>query len=352
MKKRRFYDNKGRGKKWTEKPVGRKISFADKYVPESLDAPRDENDKKPKKKKRKSITKQQWESLLRGTIVVVCSFFIISIGYTIMDIHLERSAMPLYQTDDSSNANMNNVIINAKGTSCQPLSLDASIMLDAVIENTFDDGYSALAFDIKRSDGTIGYESQLATISSFGAISSPSSNLKGSVEAMKNNDILPIGIVSCYKDNIVPYADLTSAVLVGGSVYTDSGSNAYLNPNVDSTYNYIKSIIDEAMGMGVNMFILDNYNLPVDITDSYNDGFDAIAQRLYDDFGDELKLFKAVDLYVPVSEDTDIDEVWAKRSNGVDTTDSNTMLLISTNEPEMLKQFLDSQGINNYIIMK
>ena len=32
MKKKRFYNNKKRNIKWTEKQTGRKISFADKYI--------------------------------------------------------------------------------------------------------------------------------------------------------------------------------------------------------------------------------------------------------------------------------------------------------------------------------
>ena len=32
MKKKRFYNNKKRGEKWTEEVKGRKINFADKYI--------------------------------------------------------------------------------------------------------------------------------------------------------------------------------------------------------------------------------------------------------------------------------------------------------------------------------
>lgn len=303
--------------------------------------------------RRKKPKKERLESFARGVIIAVFCCFFIGVGYTIMDIHLERRAMPIHpETEVTETADMTNVIITAKGVSCQPLSLDGSIMLNAVIENTFDEGYSALAFDIKRNDGTIGYESKLATISSYGAISSPSSALAESVKILKENDIMPIGIISCYKDNIVPNADLTSAIMAGGGLYTDSGSNTYLNPDLDSTYNYIKGIVDEAMGLGVEVFVLDNYNLPDDITDDYNDGFDAIADRLYADFGDSLKLLKAVDLYIGIDEEVDLDELWQSKSQGIDLSDSNTILCVSTNDPEALKPFLNQHSVESYIIIK
>ena len=247
MSKKRFYDNKNRNKKWTEKPVGHKIYFAEKYIDEN----QGENKYNKKRRSRKPIfTKENGERLLRGLIVAVVSVAIISVGYIIMDVHIDRHAMPLEDNAQSS-AGINDVQISVKGTACQPLSLDGSIMLSAVIDTAFDGGYTSLAFELKRNDGTVGYESRLATIDAYGAVSSPSGNLEGSVKVLTENDILPVGIISCYKDNIVPTADLSAAALEGGSLYKDSAGNTYLNPNADSTYSYIKSIVDEAAGLSL-----------------------------------------------------------------------------------------------------
>ena len=54
MKKKRFYNNKKRNIKWTEKQTGRKISFADKYIEagsgsHKFDAKRPKQKKKTKK---------------------------------------------------------------------------------------------------------------------------------------------------------------------------------------------------------------------------------------------------------------------------------------------------------------
>lgn len=348
MKKKRFYNDKRRNEKWTEQPVGRKIYFADKY--DTDDKP--VYNKKQQKVKKPVFTQEKLEKFLKGLIITVCSVVIVGIGYTVMDVHMDRHAMPLENTDGSNTANLNNITIFAKGAACQPLSLDGSIMLNTVINNAFDNGYSALAFDLKRDDGTIGYESQLSTILSYGAVSSPSKDLQGSVNMMKENDILPIGRISCYKDNLAPAADLSYALYKDGSLYKDNAGNTYLSPDSENAVSYIKSIIDEAMGLGITMFILDNYDLPDDISNDFDDGFDSLAEQLYSDFGDELKLFRAVDINITSNSAKAIEEEWKEKTEDIDINDNTVMLCISSADPSITKQFLDNNGITNYIIFE
>jgi hypothetical protein len=347
MKKKRFYDNKHRNQKWTEKPTGRKIYFADKYITDSSD-----DNVQTKKPKKPFFTKSNIEKIAKGLIIAVCSFIIIGVGYTVMDIYIDRNAMPLVDTSSDDTANMSNISIDVRGVNCQPLSLDAGIMLDAVIDTTFDNGYSSLVFDLKRDDGTIGYESELATISSYGAVSSPSNDLAGSIEILNNNDILPVGRISCYKDNVVPSADYVSALYDNGALYKDSAGNTYLNPNNDNTYSYIKSIVDEALGLGVSVFLLDNYDIPSDVSGDYDDGYDELALKLYDDFGDKLKLFKAVDINISSNTTNDIEEEWEKKTQDINIDDNKTVVCITANDPTMVKQFLDNRGMTNYIIFE
>lgn len=348
MKRKRFYNDKRRNEKWTEHPVGRKIYFADKYDTD----PKPVYDKTQQKVKKPVFTQEKLEKFLKGLILTVCSAVIVGIGYTIMDIHMDRHAMPLENADSGDAAILNNITISAKGAECQPLSLDGSIMLNTVINSAFDNGYSALAFDLKRDDGTIGYESQLAAILSYGAISSPSKDLQGSVNMMKENDILPIGRISCYKDNIAPAADLSYALYKDGSLYKDNAGNTYLSPDSESAVSYIKSIVDEAMGLGITMFILDNYDLPDDISNDFDDGFDSLSSQLYRDFGDKIKLFRAINLNITSSSAKAIEEEWKEKTEDIDTNDNTVMLCISSADPSMTKQFLDNSGITNYIIFE
>ena len=347
MKKKRFYNNKGRGEKWTEKPVGRKIYFADKYIDEN-----DGNhkfDKKQQKTKKPFFTNDRLEKALRIVIVAVCSIFIIGVGYTVMDVHLELNAMPKEQNNTIDVADLNNIKMDVKGTDCQGLSLDNGVMLSSVVDTAFEEGYSSIAFELKRNDGTIGYNSQLATVTAYGAISSPSSDLEGSVRFLINNDILPIGKISCYKDSIAANADLSSAVLKAGRLYKDEGGNAYLNPNADGTYSYIKSIVEEARGLGISVFILDNYNLPNDITAEYNDGFEKISTRLYNDF-DDIKLFKAVNINLNAENAKALDVQFKEKTKSLNINDNETMLYITAKNKAMVKQYLDDRTITNYII--
>ncbi len=351
MKKKRFYNNKNRNQKWTEQPTGRKIYFADKYV----DAPKDTTEQiKKKRAKKPFFTKERRENFFKGLIITVASITLVGTGYTIMDIHMDRNAMPFVESDENNTANLNNININIKGSGCQSLSLDGGLMLGAVIDTAAENGYTSLAFDLKRNDGTIGYNSSLATISSFGAISSPSGDLKASANLLKENDVLPIGIISCYKDNIAPAADPGFALFKGGSLFKDSAGNTYLNPSADNTYNYIKSIIDETVGMGINVFILDNYDLP-ESAGEQNGGFDKLSEKLYNDFNESnesIKLLKAIDLNLSSDSAKAVEKEWQEKTEDYTNNDENSVFCITAKNPVIAKQYLDSKGITNYIIFE
>lgn len=348
MKKKRFYNNKDRNRKWTEQPTGRKIYFADKYI----DTPDDTANRiKQKRTKKPFFTRERREKILKSLIISVLSIALVGTGYTIMAVHMERHAMPFVENDKNDTANLNSINISIKGSGCQSLSLDGGLMLGAVIDTAADNGYTSLAFDLKRNDGTIGYNSSLATISGFGAISSPSNDLKASVNLLKENDVLPIGFISCYKDNIAPAADMSMALFNGGNPFKDSAGNTYLNPDSENTYNYIKSIIEEAAGMGVAVFVLDNYDLPEGAGQTENSGFDRLAEKLYADFKDNIKLLKAVDLNLSSDSAKAVEEEWQEKTEGYTENDSSVFCITAKN-PAITKQYLDSKGITNYIIFE
>lgn len=373
MRKKRFYNNKKRNTKWTEPVKGRKIDFADKYIDAGTGS--DIFDKKRPKKKKKKITAEKTGKFFKNAIVVLLCFCLVSAGYTIMDLYMERNAMP--QTDDNSRveSNIGNLSLNIKSKIVPSLSFDGGVMLDAVIADIQNQGYSSVTFDLKRDDGTIGYESKLATIGAYGAISSASTNLKGSVAELLKSDLLPIARISCYKDNIAPVADLTAAVTKGASLYKDADGNTYLNPDSKITYNYIKSIIEEAKGMGITVFVLDNTELPEDIGSEYRDGFANLAKQLYADLGDEIKLLMAVDIDAvsgTVNNDSENSDSEGEEETQPETNNkyaqtgeefenelsqkiqrnagSDAVYYITTNREEDLKNYLDGKDTANYII--
>lgn len=346
MKKKRFYDNKGRGEKWTEQPTGRKIYFADKYVAGNETSTQTDKSKKTKKP---FFTKDRAEKTLRSFIIICGCLIIVGFGYTVMDIHLERNAMPYDNAGNDDAAGIGSIDINVTGAVCEPISLDGGVMLSAVIDDLSSGGYTSVAFDIKRSDGTIGYRSDLAAVDLYGAISSPSEDLTGSAKLLKDNDILPIGIISCYKDNVVPDKDLTLAYMKGTSVYKDAAGNTYLNPQADGTYSYIKGIIEEAMNSGISVFVLDNFTIP-NSEYSAQSGYDELASRLYRDFGSDLRLFRSIGVSISSENAQAIAREWEEKT--ADANAENAVFCITAKNAEGVKQLLDDRGLKNYIIFE
>lgn len=344
MKKKRFYNNKKRNSKWTEKETGRKISFADKYIDagngsDKFDFKRPKPKKKRPKPKKKRAAKEKTAKLFKNIAIVIACFLIISVGYSAMDLYIDRNAMPETEENTGESVSFSNVNLMLKGMSVQSISLDNSVMLDSVIKSAEDEAYSSVTFDLKRDDGTIGYNSKLATIRAYGAISSPAAQLEKSVAKLNQADIIPIGRISCYKDNIVALSDLDSAIKSGKSVYTDANGNAYLNPNSSTTYNYIKSIIEETKAMGINVFLLDNTKLPGDISGDYNDGFAALAKKLYAEFGQDIKFIEAID--VTINDDNISDEP---------VTDENGDTVYNTTSSFDNEEFTSGYGDSNETI--
>lgn len=337
MKKKRFYNNKKRNSKWTEKEIGRKISFADKYIDAGSGS--DKFDFKRPKPKKKRAAKEKTAKLFKNIAIVIACFLIISVGYSAMDLYIDRNAMPETEENTGESVSFSNVNLMLKGMSVQSISLDNSVMLDSVIKSAEDEAYSSVTFDLKRDDGTIGYNSKLATIRAYGAISSPAAQLEKSVAKLNQADIIPIGRISCYKDNIVALSDLDSAIKSGKSVYKDANGNAYLDPNNSTTYNYIKSIIEETKAMGINVFLLDNTKLPGDISGDYNDGFAALAKKLYAEFGQDIKFIEAID--VTINDDSISDEP---------VTDENGDTVYNTTSSFDSEEFTSGYGDSNETI--
>ena len=346
MKKKRFYKNKKRNEKWTEPQRGRKISFADKYIDSGSGS--DKYDNSRKKEKKPFFSKERLNIFSKYLIVVLGCFLIIAVGYTAMDLYMERNAMPLAENPDDGMAAMSGVTLNLKSDRIEPLVMDGGVMLWTVINEVNENGYSSVTFDLKRDDGTIGYESNLATIDMYGAQSSPAGDIEKSISEFLTNDILPVGRISCYKDNVAAAGDLTAGITVDGKLYKDAEDNNYLNPDSPTTYNYIKGIIEEVKAMGVTVFVLDNCDLPEELGDSYHDGFKALSEKLYTDFGEDIKLLDCVSVSINGEKEKDIEKEWKEKTKN--NSGDNVVYNITAKNKEKVKNFLDNQNGINYII--
>ena len=293
-----FFDNKNRDQKWTETPTGRQIDFADKYIYDGNYSDKYAATKRPEYDD-KAKAKAQKKKKINTIISIIMAAVLICVGYIGTDVYMTRHAEPaesIAENDANDNADMSDLSLNIMSSKVESVSLDNSVMLDSVISNVQENGYNSITFDAKRSDGTIGYASSLASIDTFGAISNNSTATKQSVQKLSENDILTVARISCYKDNVVPSQSADMALKQGDKYYTDKDNNTYLNPNSDETYSYIKDIIQELYSYGITVFVLTDYDLPTDISSSYNDGFDTIAAKLTKDLGNKVKIVQETNI--------------------------------------------------------
>ena len=357
MKKRkRFYNNKKRNQKWTEEEKGRKIDFADKYIEGSGSSDKF-NSKRPKKNKNSAKKKAKKQIFFKRVIIAVLCLAIIGVGYTGMDLYMTRkegSYTPGAVTE-SSESDMKDVQISFSSLKTESISLDSSVILSSVINDAASSGFTSITFDAKRSDGTIGYVSSLASVDTISALSSPSMKPEASIKELLANDILPVARISCYKDNVAPaYVSEAAITTKKGKLFKDEDSNTYLNPNSELAYNYIKDIIEELSGMGISVFVLCDCNLPESISDKYNDGFEALSQKLYSDISNNIKLLEEVDVKI-----SGIDKKTGKTTNAAikneikafEKIDKNKTYYISSKlDNKRLIEQLEKNNITSYIL--
>lgn len=350
MKKRQFYSDRKRNKKWTEEPKGHAIDFADKYIGDI-----NSTDKFDKKRPTKnSVAKQKKKELrkkrMQRVVAAVLSFLLIGVGYTGMDVYMQRHAVPmdkLSEIEAAVNGNMSELSFNLASYVVDSISLDASVMLSSVMGELNEAGFSSLTFDAKRADGTIGYQSSLVSIDTYSAISSPATRPATSIKALLGNDILPVARICCWKDNVVPSQDKTAALMNGNKLYKDGDGNTYLNPNSSVAYNYIKDIITECYSYGVTVFLLYGCSLPDDVSGNYNDGFSAIAKKLNNDLDGNVKLLQAVEVEINGKSNSEIKKDIKKLPKIKD--DQIYYIKTKTNAQKLSAQLL-KRDIQSYII--
>lgn len=298
--RRNYYGNASYGGKWTEEPQGRPIDFADKYIYDGYYS--DKFDYKRPKVKKKKASPEKKRTVLQNIIIVVCAVAIICVGYTAMDFYMLRvspSKSESSATDNSSQTpNLNNIDMSFNACFVQTQTLDNASKLESLIKYCTDGNYSSAVFDVKRADGTIAYNSELAVVKSENAVSLPAAEFSKSAMALYANDITPIARVYCYEDGIMPKINTSSAILndFDASVYIDKNGKTYLNPYSVEAYNYIKSIVEEVRANGVKIFVLDGFDFPAGMVDSGRDYYTELVNKLVADLGTDIKFYRGVNV--------------------------------------------------------
>ncbi len=347
MKRKRFYKNVKRNRKWTESAKGRHIDFADKYADGGLYTDKFDY-MRPKKssRSRQIYGSQRLRKALRIIPILLLCLAVLNAGYAIMGVYINRHAMPKLSQSGSQQGAFNTISLQIKSRRAESLSLDGSVMLENVINDARGNGRNSVSFDIKRSDGTLGYTSSLANADAYGAVASPAANLGDSISELTRQEILPVGIVWCYADNIAPRQNTDLALKnADGSVYEDKDGGTYLNPDTPESYGYIKDIIAEASAAGVKVFALCATELPDDISDAYNDGFDTLAERLYKDIGTDIKLLEAVEISLDGEDAESLSEIIPEYEE-----ENTVYYIVSSADESDIKEKLEDGGISSYIL--
>ncbi len=357
MKKKKFYVNEERNQKWTEEQTGRKIEFANKYLYHGTYS--DKFDNKRPKETNTVIEKEKKQYKNKKIIIGVLCVVLICVGYTGMQIYMQIAAKPaqlLTQIESEEVNDLSNASIMLKSTHIESVGLDGGVMLTSIISEAQQNGYTSITFDAKRSDGSIGYASNLAAVDTYRAISSPATQLEASVRQLVADDILPVARICCYQDNVVPNIASNYALKVNGQVYKDKNSNTYLDPSNEIVYNYIRDIISELHNLGINVFVLYGCELPQGAGVNNDYSFEILKARLNADIGNEIKFIEekpvtlnGIDENYKLSEELIANEVASFTE--IDSNKQTYLIKTKLDDKSVVEQ-LTKNGVSSFIIYR
>ena len=196
----------------------------------------------------------------------------------------------------------------------------------------------------------MGYASTLGTVAAAGAVSSPAGDLRSSCQKLGKNDLLVLGHIVCYPDNVQTAANPAWAVKSGKTAYTDPAGNRYLNPDSTEVYNYIRSLVEESVRAGVTVFVLEGTELPQAAGTFNHNGFADLSKRLTADLGQDVKFLQPVAVNITSTATADLKKEVADKC----TQNPNENQIYAITCPEKsrraVKQLLDDRGCTCYLI--
>lgn len=292
-KRRNYYGTAGYGNKWTEEPKGRPIDFADKYIVSG--SYYDKFDYKREKPKKKRMTPERRRKWLQNLIIAVCVVVLIGTGYTVMDLYMLRVSPRGDVTAQTGAAESVPAMPAGEALAVPAGDLDGAERLQALAAQCTESGAAAVLTDLKRADGTVGYQSELDAVAAAGAVSAPAGDLSGSVRALSADGITLAARIFCYQDNRAPAA-VPGAVLqtAQGTLFSDSAGTMYLDPESTDAYNYIKNMIEEIARAGVRVFVLDGCTFPAGTPYYGQDIYAELKARLQSDLGSAYTFYRGV----------------------------------------------------------
>jgi len=145
-------------------------------------------------------------------------------------------------------------------------NLTSEAAMDAVIAQMKTKGATHLVFDAKNPDGYVHYSSAHALASQLVADSVV--DIAMLVKKLGENGLTPVARIYTFMDKMVSTVDRSTAVFYQGTDtrWLDSsaalGGKAWANPASKTMQDYILSLTDELLSMGVREFIYAGFSTP------------------------------------------------------------------------------------------
>lgn len=293
-KRRNYYGTASYGKKWTEEPQGRPIDFADKYIVSG--SYYDKFDYKREKPKKKRMTPESRRKWLQNLIIAVCVIVLVGTGYTVMDLYMLRVSPPADTAVESVGAGSTaGVPAPGRAAVASAGDLDGADRVAALAAQCAESSCTTVLAELKRADGTLGYQSRLDQVAQAGAVSAPAPDLSGSVAALQESGVVLAAHIFCFQDSLAAAAMPDAALhSTQGTLFADSAGSMYLDPQSTDAYNYIKNIIEEIAQSGVRAFVLDGCTFPAGTVYYGQDVYAELKERLQNDLGSACTFYRAV----------------------------------------------------------
>lgn len=206
---------------------------------------------------------------IRKGIFVVLLVAVFCVSFVATSTGIMLSKKPVSEEKNTSTVNEQAVAAQTLGkTKALYFNKDVFATADtvnALIEQAKKAGANTVVIDFKNSDGDLCYKSELLTAQDIFASSGGFDLVKENIALIKSNKIKVIAAVSCFEDTKAANGIAEAAIHTDGGtdVWKDSSnSSAWLNPYSPSAVSYLKSIIGEINGMGVDGFLLNSVCFP------------------------------------------------------------------------------------------
>ncbi|WP_297210277.1 putative glycoside hydrolase [uncultured Flavonifractor sp.] len=122
-------------------------------------------------------------------------------------------------------------------------------------------GATAVIFDMKADDGSLGYISQ-QQLAQQAQVSATDPAINAAIQMLNTGTLHTVARVSCFRDNAAPRSDMALAIPRSTGNWRDEGDYRWLSPANEQARAYVVGICRELAELGFDELLLDNCGFP------------------------------------------------------------------------------------------